>query len=58
MKEDEKSVEYFMNEMTQEEFDSILKSRPQSCYETDWNKDERYILNKIRSEILEKMDKE
>ena len=49
---DKNSVKYFMEEMTQEEFEVIRKSKPQSCHETG-----RYIFNKIRRENLESMDK-
>lgn len=49
---DRKSIE-----ITQEDFKK-MNYRPQSCYETGWTKDERYILNNIRSERLERLEKE
>jgi hypothetical protein len=56
---DKKSVKYFMTEMTQEEYSELYKYRfPKSDYETGLNRDERYLLNKIRSEHIQKLDKE
>lgn len=44
------SMKYFMTEMTQEEFE---KFRPKTSYETLWSREERFILNKIRSEKIQ-----
>jgi hypothetical protein len=46
---DKKSIKYFMKEMTQEEFEKICKRKSSvNDFETGWNRDDRYILNKIR----------
>lgn len=57
---DKTSMKYFMTQMTQQEFDEIIKYRPNSNsdFETGWNRDERYVMNKIRSEYLDRLDKE
>ncbi len=36
--------------------EDIMKYKPNSSHETLWNREERYILNKIRSEYLEKIE--
>ncbi len=56
---DKTSVKYFIESMTQEEFNELKKYRPnRNDYETGLNRDERYILNKIRSYHIQKLDKE
>ncbi len=63
---DKKSVKYFMEEMTQEEFSELMKDRDINPYEFNkiarkdfengLTRDERYLLNKMRSEMLDMME--
>lgn len=56
---DNESINYFMTKMTQEEFDEMRKKQIRSNdYETGWTREERYIMNKIRSKIIDKMEEE
>jgi len=55
--DDKTSITYFMTKMTQEQFDKIMKFQIKSeCFETGWSTDERYIINKIRLEKIQKME--
>lgn len=54
---DKTSTKYFMTQMTQEEFNEMIKFRIKTnVFETGWSKDDRYILNKICSDHLNKLD--
>lgn len=58
---DKTSTTYFMTQMTQQEFDELIKKyRPPSSVrmgcETGLTREERYIFNKIRSDIIQNMD--
>ena len=58
---DKTSTTYFMTQMTQQEFDELIKKyRPPSSVrmecETGLTRKERYIFNKIRSDIIHNMD--
>jgi len=49
---DKESVNYFMTEMTQEEFNEICKFRlPNHDFETGMSKEDRFRFNMIRYEI-------
>lgn len=54
---DKKETKYFMTEMTQKEFEEMCKLRRRSSdFETGWTKEERFIMNKIRSDQIQKME--
>lgn len=56
---DKTSTAYFMSQMTQKEFEELCKFRfANHDFETGWNRNDRYILNKIRHDYLEKMNQE